>query len=163
MIKKYALMLIMAVCVAAAPAAGQGQLLDSTKLDMFMTIDKFAKIEFAQGAPEYVSLEAQANGQWQGFTTMTVTNNFPVVVAATITPYAPSIVQGGDRFDCLLEGDTGGFDGDGESMLVLDPYPDGFIMKIWAAIKNPNLLARPSHPDAQKVAEIVITISDFQG
>jgi hypothetical protein len=162
MVKKSLLVLMMAVCVVAVPVMGQSRLLDSKKIDVMMTIDKFAAIDFAQGAPTYIEMEGQANGLWQGFTTMTVTNNFPVAVVATIDAYEPSIADGSD-FDCLLEGDAGGFDADGESALILDPYPSGFNLKVWAAIKKPNLLARPSSPSAQKVAEVIITVSELEG
>jgi len=55
-----------------------------------------------------------------------------------------------------------GFDEDGESNLILDPYPNGIDLQIWAAIKKPNLLARPSSQTSQQVAQVIITVSDFE-
>jgi hypothetical protein len=162
MIKKSMLVLVVAVSLMAVSAMGEPRMLDSKTVDVMMKIDKLASIEFADPtAPQYIELEAQAGGWWQGFTTMRVTNNFPVAVVAEIHAYAPSIADTSD-FDCLLEGDLAGFNDDGESILVLDPYPRGLNLKVWAAIKKPNLLARPSNSALQKVAEVIMTISEFE-
>jgi len=161
MLKRCALMSIAAVCVVAVVAMAQPIERASITVPVQMKIYKFAEIGFAPGAPTHIELEAKADGLWQGSTTMNVKNNFPVSVVATIEPYEPTVATTSD-FDCLLEGDLAGFDEDGQSNLILDPYPNGIDLQIWAAIKKPNLLARPSSQTSQQVAQVIITVSDFE-
>jgi hypothetical protein len=150
-----ALLAVPAMAVPPGPVGYDGQptttveSLVKIKIDKTITITALGDIELLE----------KPDRSWEGFTTVTIMTNWPVTVMADIYPYLPGIVQGGNNFDVLIEGDMLGFDGDSHSQIDLHPYHSiGYTCKVWAGIMNPNLLARASNMSAQQVATVYITV-----
>jgi hypothetical protein len=101
---------------------------------------------------------------WEGYTYVTIFNNWSVKVNALIEPYLPNIEKSSKRkhlFHCMIEGAPGGWKARPESSSIqLNPYPSGYTFRVYAGIQSPNLLARASSSDVQVVATIYITVQN---
>lgn len=154
-----AVMAMLAVTAQAVPPAPQGidGFIAQTEIPVCMIIDKYAEVSVDCAC---LLLHEKPGEWWEGSCIVTIINNWSVRVAATIEPYLPTIVQGGNNFDVMLEGDAAGFNGDTWSEVFLHPYPDGYALRLWAGIQSPNLLARASNPYEQRVATIYLTVQN---
>jgi hypothetical protein len=123
------------------------------EIPVVMTIDKTVDIAVES---ETIELLEKSGGWWEGFTVITIANNWSVVVTAVIEPYLPKI---SDDFRVCLEPDPLGLNNN-VSQIMLDPYPDGYAMRLYAAVNQPNLLVRASSPDPQQVATVYLTVTD---
>ena len=108
-----------------------------------------------------IQLQRQAGERYQGSTFVTIVNNWPVVVTATIEEHLPSIVSDpvNHPFLCWIEPDAAGLDNN-TSTIQLQPYPDGYTFRLWAAIDQPKLTARASNSDPQPVATVYVTLQN---
>ena len=150
-----ALLAVTAQAVPPGPIGADG-FIAQTEIPVCILIDKYAEITVLG---DCLLLMEKPGDVWEGSTMVTIINNWSVMVTATIEPYLPTIVAG-NPFDVLIEGDAGGFNGDATSQILLSPYPDGYTARIWATIAQPNLLARASSPDPQRVATIYLTVQN---
>lgn len=149
---------MLAVTAQAVPPAPQGidGFIAQTEIPVCMIIDKYAEISILG---DCLLLHEKPGEVWEGSTMVTIINNWSVLVTATIEEYLPTIVNA-NYFDVLIEGDGAGFNGDALSQIQLSPYPAGYTARIWATIAQPNLLARASSPDPQRVATIYLTVQN---
>ena len=150
-----ALLAVTAQAVPPAPVGADG-FIAQTEIPVCIIIDKYAEITVDC---DCLLLHEKPGDWWEGSCMVTIINNWSVRVAATIEPYLPTIVNA-NNFDVLLEGDPLGFNGDTWSEVFLHPYPDGYALRVWAGIQSPNLLARASSPDPQRVATIYLTVQN---
>jgi len=124
-----------------------------------ITIDKYIHIDYT---PKTIQLHEKGDHRgkhdyWEGFTILTVKNNFPAKLQARIEPYHPNIALG---WDCLLDGDTKGFDDSAVSNLSLDPFHKGLEIKLRVCCWGVNPAKRPSAPTPQRVATVYVTLSE---
>lgn len=126
------------------------------EIPVCILIDKYAEITILGDCLE---LFEKPDEYWEGSTMVNITNNWSVVVTATIEPYYPTIVKN-HPFECLIEGDPDGFGETSQITLHPYPYPDGYTFRLWAGIQSPNLLARASNPEPQRVATIYLTVQN---
>lgn len=106
-----------------------------------------------------IQLHRRDGDRWQGSTLVTITNNWPVVVTATIVEHQPSIVSDpvNHPFLCWFEPDAAGLDNN-HSTIQLHPYPDGYTFRLWSAIDQPNIAARASSSAPQPIATVYVTL-----
>jgi hypothetical protein len=135
------------------PAGCHRPFRNQEEIPVTMTIDKTVDIVVES---EAIELHQKSGGWWEGFTVVTIANNWSVVVTAVIEPYLPAISQ---DFKVCLEPDSDGLN-DAVSQVILDPYPAGYAMNLYAGVDNPDLLVRASSPDPQRVATVFLTVTD---
>jgi len=154
-----AILAIVASTALAVPPDPNGNYgnIAQTEIPVVILIDRYAEVTV--GGSGEILLQEKPAGWWEGSTDVTVACNWSVIINAVIEKYLPSIVKGSNGFQVLIEGDLGGW-GDDKSSIQLMPYPDGYTFRVWAGILEPDLLARTSSPDPQRVATVYLTVQD---
>ena len=154
-----ALLAVSAIAVPPVPCDPTDGFIAQCEVPVCMLIDKYAEITVLG---DCLILHEKPGEYWEGSTMVNIVNNWTVFVRATIEPYFPNISKSSHNdFLCMLEGDPAGLN-DNISELTLHPYPypDGYTLRLWAGIHDPDLLARASNPEPQRVATIYLTVQN---
>ena len=139
---------------ALPPPLGSGPIVSQAEVRVLMEIERYACIILDR---DFIMLEEKAGGWWEGWAPVTVKTNWNVVLTAIIEPYLPDITTG-YPFDCLIEGDPKGWDGDSVSCMLVSPIVCGYHTRLYAGVYNPNLLVRASMDKPQQVATVYLTL-----
>jgi hypothetical protein len=159
-----------AIALTAAPAFAGG-ILAQAQIPVVMLIDKTviltidpAEILLTLGDPSGV------HPLYRGYTAVTMTHNFPVLVTVMIVPFGPSLGPTAkylvaladypqnlpqNRAEWILEDDT-----DEMAFDIPAPPPVGRIFYVGAAVNNVDITYIPSSPHVQRVATVLLTVND---
>lgn len=147
--------------MAQTPQVPNKGFIAQTEIPVCIIIDKYTQISVDRDCLELH--EISESWWWMGSCMVTVVNNWSVKVTATIEPYEPSI-SNNKPFQVIIEGsgDTRAIVSpfNTTSTINLNPYPEGYTFRVWAAIEGPKLLARASSAGPQRVATIYLTVQN---
>lgn len=169
--KKILFLAVIALIAAPVFAAGT---LANVQIPVMMVIDKTVTLTVSPAQITLAILDptiAPGDSIYRGYTGVTITHNFPVIVTATIVPFGPSLGAGAQYRTILALSPTAlpqtaaqwtGVPSPATPLMLNTPAPapTGEIFYVGAAVLDVDFTFAPSSVTAVQVATVGITVSD---
>lgn len=164
--------LFLAVIALIAVPVFAGGTLAIKEIPCVMTIDKTVTLTVNPAQITLVGDPCDPSAKvYRGYTGVTITHNFPVIVKALIVPFGPSLGPAAEYKTYLAMAPQympqtaaqWGFAPNPANPLYLNtpaPAPTGEMFYVGAAVLNVDITYTPSSPTAQQVATVGLTITD---